>query len=442
MTDSTRTAAAPAHPRLRYVEVVPFRHEGRTHYYLRDPQGIATEPLALNPQQFFLAAQLNGARPLGEMRAAFARAFGGILLADSDIEGFVRTLDERLYLDSPRFRDRYERIRDEYRRSEVRPAWLAGNAYEEDPAALRARLDGLYDHPDGAGRPDPAHPSLSVPPGGRLSAVLAPHIDLRVGGPCYTHPFRALAEHTDCDRFVILGIAHQGSSRFLTASSKDFETPLGRAETDREFLSRWADAAGEDPAADDWSHRTEHSVEFPLVFLQHAIDRPFRIVPVLCSSWPGTEGSDAGELDPGEPAGGAVVTAETLRRADPLIAGLAETLESDGERTVVILSVDLAHVGPKFGDAHRITLEEAERHRAADRRALETVERMDAPGFFDAMRSDLLARRVDACPAVLTWMALARGGDGKLLSYGQNVQEDTGSLVTYASMAFFAPASS
>ena len=75
----------------------------------------------------------------------------------------------------------------------------------------------------------------------------------------------------------------------------------------------------------------------------------------------------------------------------------------------------------------------------ADRRLLGFAERFDAAGFTRALHADRNGRNVDAVSGLFSLYPLLAGGDcrGKLLSYAQNRQQDTGSLVSYASMAFY-----
>ena len=75
---------------------------------------------------------------------------------------------------------------------------------------------------------------------------------------------------------MILGVAHQYCQRRFALTRKDFETPLGLVPTDREYVDQIAALAGRDLFEDELSHRTEHSIEFQVVFLQYVLgeERP------------------------------------------------------------------------------------------------------------------------------------------------------------------------
>jgi len=169
-------------------------------------------------------------------------------------------------------------------------------------------------------------------------------------------------------------------------------------------------------------------VEFPLVFLHymqaHAELPPYAVVPVLLG------GVDrylhAGE----DPLRAPEVAAE--------LAALRAAVDAGGKRALYLLSVDLAHIGPKFGQRERIDDAAAAACEQADRELLGYAEQFDAAGFTRALHADRNCRNVDAVSGLVSLYPLLAGGEcrGSLLSYGQNRQPDTGSLVSYASMAF------
>ena len=333
-------------------------------------------------------------------------------------------------MDSPAAQAHFQELQKAFHQAPVRKAWLAGAAYDPDPEKLITQLDGFYDHPEGAGRPNRhdvqgSGDGIATDVTQSLRAIVVPHIDLRVGGPCYTHAYRYLFENTDVDLFIILGVAHFGGEGFFIATAKDFETPLGVVKTDREFLESWNREAGKNLTEEEWVHRTEHSIEFQLLFLQHGLKKPFTIVPVLCGA---SEPFFAKGMNPTQ---------------DSEIAHILRSLEyvirEQGKKAVFILSVDLAHVGPKFGDPNPITPLDAQRLEEADRKMLETAASLDATEFYEQMSADMNRRRVDACSSLLILLSLMQEGEGKLLSYDQNFQPDTNSVVSYASIVFMEP---
>src|SRR5207253_2339965 len=121
---------------------------------------------------------------------------------------------------------------------------------------------------------------------------------------------------------------------------------------------------------DELAHRAEHSVEFQALWLRHAVgDRPgLRIVPVLVGSI------------------GEAIRAGRSPREDPAVADFAAALrelrEEMGERVALVASVDLAHVGPRYGGEDPVDAEGLASVLAADRPLLDAARRVDAEGWF------------------------------------------------------------
>ena len=116
---------------------------------------------------------------------------------------------------------------------------------------------------------------------------MAPHVDFHRGGPAYAHAYKALAEHPGADRFIVFGTCHNTTRKRFALTEKGYDTPLGCAETDQEFVRRLAAKLPEDYFVDEFAHRGEHSVEFQVVCLKYLLgDRhPFKIVPILVGSF-------------------------------------------------------------------------------------------------------------------------------------------------------------
>ena len=420
-------------PRMRHVDVIPVEVQGRRAFYLRDPLAFAPEPLVLGTAGFFIVSQLDGRHTADQVRSAALRQFPGRDIGLAEIRRLLATLSRGCYLDDHVSAERIARVRAEFERAEVRPAWHAGAAYPQDPQELAAMLDRFF-------AAAPAQDTEAATPANsmhQLAAVMCPHIDLRAGGEVYPPAFRALAAAASgeppIELYVILGVAHNGGTEpgrsFAIASDKHYATPLGQASTERRLIGDWSRRAGRDITDQQWLHRTEHSVEFPLLFLQymqaHADLPPYAVVPVLLG------GVDRYLLTGQDPLQAPEVAAE--------LAALRAAVRASGKRALYLLSVDLAHIGPKFGHRERVDDAAAAACEQADRALLGYAEQFDAAGFTRALHADRNCRNVDAVSGLFSLYPLLAGGEcrGSLLSYGQNRQPDTGSLVSYASMAFY-----
>jgi hypothetical protein len=99
-----------------------------------------------------------------------------------------------------------------------------------------------------------------------------------------------------------------------------------------------------------------------------------------------------------------------------------------------VAGADLAHVGPRFGDAEAVSPEEAARLAAADRATLATVTAGDAGAFFDDAAHGGDARRICGLSPIWTLLRATGGLPGVLRHYGQT--PDPQCVVTFASVVF------
>ena len=425
----------PLRPRLRALEAFPIEQDGQRAVGLRDPAGFTDQVAVLPVPLLDVVSLFDGEHSLGEIRDVVGARHAGTL-TEADIAAVAERLDEAGFLDSPRFAARRDRIEAAFAASPARPAAHAGGAYADEPAALRAQIDGFFRHADG---PGPAVTSgsavvsdfdLRSPQGatsiGRLRSplrgLLAPHIDFFRGGPTYAWAYREVLERADADCFVILGTCHAGMGDPFAATLKPYETPLGPAAVDRDFVEALGRRYRESLLGSEGAHRIEHSIEFQAVMLRWALGdrRPFTVVPLLASFlheavWEGR----APEDDP---------------RVPRVLEALAETIAASDRRVCVIGGVDLAHVGPRFGDATANTpasLAEVERD---DRAMLDAVMGGDAAGFYASVARDGDARRICGLSPIYAFLRALPGAEGRLVRYSQ--WPDPQGAVTFCAAAF------
>ena len=404
-------------PRLRPLSFARVRHDGEDYVACQDPSGSFAGQILIPSPLFRSVVRLcDGGSSQDEIRARVARKAGVILSAD-EMRTLVARLDEALVLDGPMFRS----FLAAYHAETVRPAALAGRSYPAEPGALRATLARFFADRHGSG------PVASIGPAegmARLRAILCPHIDFTRGGPTYTWAYRELVERSDADTFVILGVAHHPCRRRFALTRKDFATPLGMVETDREFVDRVAAMIGPGPFDDELAHRNEHSIEFQAVFLQYLLAglRPFRIVPILVGSFHDLMAPGRDPIDDPEVAA--------------MVAALRDAEQACGRKVAYIGGIDLCHVGPDFGDPAPVDDATLGRVRAFDRGMLDHAEAGDARGWFDhAARVDN-RWRVCGLAAAYTMLRAIDPARGRLLRYDQAVDPARACCVSFASVAY------
>ena len=403
-------------PKLRPLSAQRFEHEGEEYALLEDPLRVFTDPVLIPLEGYqCVVRHFDGQTRLTDIQARVWRETGQ-RITSVELERMVEQLDRAMVLDGPTF----AAYHDAYRRERVRPAALAGLSYAKDQRELRAQLGRFFAHAQGAGTPRDGVGA----PASRLRGVLSPHIDFHRGGHVYSWAYKELVEQSDADVFVILGVAHQFCRQRFALTRKDFETPLGLVPTDRAYVDRIAEQAGAHLFDDELAHRTEHSIEFQVVFLQYVLGgkRPFTIVPILVGSFHDLMEEGTDPIESAEVRG----FVEALRAAEA----------ASGKKVAYIGGIDLSHVGPEFGDPSPVDPATQEIVRGFDSAMLNRAEASDPKGWFGTAAAIRNRWRVCGLAATYTMLHALGPAQGRLLRYDQAIDPKRTCCVTFASLAF------
>jgi AmmeMemoRadiSam system protein B len=402
-------------PKLRPVIPRRVEHQGQVFVLLQDSPAVLAQPVMIPHDGFqHIVRHFDGQSTLVEIQARVMRQTG-LFLAIQELEDLVRRLDSAMLLEGPTFASFLEN----YREAGKRPAALAGRSYAGSLRALRAQLEQFFMSAEGAGQP-----KSNCERSGAFRGILSPHIDFQRGGPVYTYSYKELVERTEADTFIILGVAHQYCKRRFALTRKDFETPLGLAPTDRRYVDQIAARVGRDLFEDELSHRTEHSIEFQVVFLQYVLgqERAFSIVPILVGSF--QDLIDRGALPSSDPEIG------------DFVAALRDVEAASGRKVAYIGGIDLCHVGPEFGDPTTVAPEFQQQVKQFDDSMLARAATCDPEGWFRTAASVGNRWRVCGLAATYTMLQAIGPAQGRLLKYHQAIDDRRTSCVSFASMAF------
>ncbi|MGA1844369.1 MAG: AmmeMemoRadiSam system protein B [bacterium] len=407
--------------RLRPVQFFPVLVDGKRMGCLHDPQRISDKPLLIPWHLVPLLSCLDGTHSLLDIQAEYTRCHGDLLFRD-DLMAFLQQLDHYLFLDSERFREFQERIRQGFLDSPFRPPFFSGLSYSSDPAALRDELEGYFPPPKGPGLPPAGNHS------GKISGLVAPHIDLASGGPCFARAYAALSQSSPVPAlFIILGTCHAGVEGLFALTAKSFQTPLGTTPCDEGFMKLIEEHFRGGLYSEEFLHRSEHTIEFQVLFLQFIWERfgaswpPLRICPILCSFPPGCLAEAGPEREV----------------YHSFIESVAKAIDAYDNPVCLIASADLAHLGPKFGDPRALDYQGREHCFRKDRELLDILAKQDRKGFQDSMLKDHDARRICGYPPLTALLDLLPPSRGMLLDHDHAAVDNQGSIVTFASMAFY-----
>jgi MEMO1 family protein len=412
-------------PTIRPVEAFPMEQQDQTLICLRDPSGLAPEPIMLGMGAYFLVTLFDGTNSTLDLQAAFSHRFGEVIPSEK-IRELVAALDRAYFLDSPAFAERVRSVREEFRQSPSRAAALAGLCYETEPSRLRAEIESFFERPNAPGRDALAAPASPTAAGG-LAGLIAPHIDPRRGAAAYAWAYNELRRRERPELIVILGTSHYGAGpELFSATRKNYLTPLGAVPTDRAFVerlaARYAGSRGGDLFADEMLHRNEHSIEFQALFLAWALGvEGYQVAPILVSSF----NQMVRECE--RPAAN--------ERVARFLDALREELAAERRRVLILAGVDFAHVGRKFGDSFGVDDGVTERVRREDLALIETIKAGDPGGFFADIAREGDQRKICGLAPMYTQLELLSGRRARLLHYDIALEPQTDSLVSFASLA-------
>ena len=358
------------HPKLREdLEARPIEHCGEKLILVRDRTGYSSESLVFPPIALHLLANMNGGNSLEELQAGFMKQTGQSIPME-ELRNLVEILDQHLFLDNDRFRNLAAKQISQFLESPVRKMCHAGSSYPLKASELREKLGAFFRAENGG--PGFARPATKR--ARKIVGLVAPHIDLNAGGPCFAHAYKSAAESLAPDTWIVLGTGHEYVKNCFALTVKDFETPLGLVACDRKICAQLLDRTPFDLRASQYNHRTEHTIEFQAVFLSF-LQPGARIVPILCSFDPEDHGAER-------------------KRVDEFAGLLRELVLAGKGSTGIIASVDFAHVGPRYGDDFRPNAGMIERSLALDARLLKLLERCRADDFLQTINQDGNSRKI------------------------------------------------
>ncbi len=401
-------------PKLRDLSVFPVEINGRRMICLQDPLHFTENPVFVPENAFFIISLFDGEHSILDIQEQFMRRYGTLVMSDQ-IRKIVSDLDINLMLESDRFEEYKRYASEDFANSTLRLSAFADKAYESDPNLLKEQLKSYFVHPDGPGEPKPQH-------NGNVKGIIAPHIDLQRGGICYAWAYKEIAEHSNADLFIILGVSHTKSNNPFIITKKDFQTPFGILSTDKDFIQKIEEKCGFDVYEDELVHKYEHSIEFQTIFLQYLLgeERAFQIVPILCSPF---------NIENGK------IPTDISEIAD--FISILKNSVAESEKTVCFISgADLSHIGKRFGDNVTLSTGLLDLIETRDLQLLKYVENLDADGFFRAIQEENNSSKICGLSSIYTTLKVIDANKCQLIKYYQSPEYNTDSVVSFASLSF------
>ncbi len=273
---------------------------------------------------------------------------------------------------------------------------VAGSFYPDNEGELRTQIHQCFLHQLGPR----TIPSIPTERNESLVGLVVPHAGYMYSGPVAAHSYFQLATAGTRRSVVIMGPNHSGYGSGVSANtSGEWSTPLGEVPVDSQLGEKIVENSGLIDV-EDQAHRSEHSIEVQLPFLQFIYPRQFRFVP-LC------------------------MMLQDLETSKEVGEAVAKAVQDSG--TMLLASSDWTHYEPQ------------EKAVAKDREALKAVVSMDPARFQRSIEENM----VSACgygpvTALIQAARILGAKNAKLLSYqtSGDVTGDKTAVVGYAAVMF------
>lgn len=330
-------------------------------WFLRDPWQLTDSQLVFPPALAQMLLLMDGSLDPAGLHATFNQQTDYPIQFDL-IQDTLQQLDTAGLLDNPRSQTMIAQKLAGYRAQPFRPPALADLSYPADPKKLTKLFQSYAKNDDLSGWQDS--------PG---RGIISPHIDYQRGGPIYAKVWhRAFQRVADADLILIFGTDHQSAHNLITLTQQAYATPYGTLPTDTSLIDKLAAAIGEEAAyAGELNHRQEHSIELSAVWLHYVYQQlgqaPVPVIPILCGSfYP-------------------FINNGTHPTNDPQLNALLKTLQQEtvGKRVLSVASVDLAHMGPEFGDDFPMGATERAQLRISDQSLMSAISHGDHARFYE-----------------------------------------------------------
>lgn len=409
MNDSNPEAAPQDHvnrPRLRPVQVLPTQQNGQTILALRDPLQLAGQTMAIPPQALGMLQHFRGEKTIPEISEA-------LKAPPEKVSELAMALDRLGLLEGPT-----AEVLEDAKLKQLREAGHfppratqgLGNS-EIAKAAIRGWFAETED------------PELS----GMPVAVLAPSLSYSQAWEVFAGAWHPVRNNSTPDRVVVLGPAHASIGNGVSGTQLGISTALGVCPIDQELHQLMQQKLGDRYIRDELDHFAEHGLEAQLPWIQEQHGN----LPVTAAILPD-------RLLDQDPEDGIA--------SQEFVSALGEALVKVGGQTLLVVSTDLAHAGPQFGEPRAVDDNRRVDVEQRDRELLGKFLDGDADTFVEAVKWDKNALRWTGVHAMSAALKLTKilhpQASWELVDYKQadTATDQQASIISIAGAVAMVPA--
>ncbi len=296
----------------------------------------------------------------------------------------------------------------------MRKAVVAGQFYQKEKDELLEQIESCFKHKLGKKLSKTKAKSKSNSKSNFIG-LISPHAGYVYSGPCATHGFAFISKTNLPETIILLGPNHTGNAQAeFSLSLESFETPLGIIKNNEELGKELIKISNGLIQHDETAHKSEHSLEVQLPFLQYIYQRAkkeLKIIPLIIS----TQDYD-----------------KCIK-----VASLLSSIIKKDSCIGIIASSDFTHYGPGYGFMPFSYNKETKKNLYdLDKKAITEVLNLNPEAFFQkAIKTTICGF---APIVVLTELSRILKKQAKLLKYytSGDISNDYSSAVGYGSIAF------
>ncbi len=362
-------------PKLRYFDIIPYKNG----FLIKDPLSISRE-MFFSKDAFLLLSLIDGESTIDEIKIKYLKNTG-ILLSDTEILSFISELDKNYLLHNERF----------LRRIEEEKKKIENLTYKEIiPYFDMDKLKNIFKE------------SPEIPDAKNIKGIIMPHIDIKAGIEIYKKVFSYL-KSIKKKIFFILGVPHFWNEKIFSIFSKNLKIENKIIEVDENLINKIKSKFDYEITDDYFAYKNEHSVEFPVLFISFLNEKKF-VIPSLVGN------SDKNVLK-------------------EIANKIFEGIKDKTEEIFIISSIDLSHVGRKFGDEGSFDTYEI------DKTYINYLENLENDNAFDFLEKNNNFTKIDGKNTNFIFLELIKymgSKKGKLVDYKRYYENITDSTVSFA----------
>lgn len=349
---------------------------------IRDPLGISNE-MILNKESFLLLSLIDGEEKIDNIKSKFLRNTG-IILSDAEIINFIKEMERNyIFLDE----NFYKKIEEEKRKIEEAPFKEINVRF--DPEIIKKEIE-----------------KMNFKNGKDLKGIIVPHIDINVALDTYLKSY-AFLKDLNKKIFLIFGVPHFYSESVFSVFKKNYKVKEKIIKIEERIIENLKNNFGSEVFNDVIAFKNEHSIEFPVIFLS-IIKEDFYIIPSLVSRG----------------------NREELKK---IAEGIFNSIKNFVDDVFLISSIDLSHVGKKFGDEDIFDTTQI------DLKYIEYLKNMENEEAFKFLEENNNFTKIDGVYTNFLFLEILKllgVKKGELIDYKIYHEEATSSIVSYASIIF------